>query len=140
MSKMNELATILDELRESGKQMILLGERITTTVHALALSLGETEQPETEPPQEPTPKSTTQKKPRKPQPEQPAPENEPAGTGETIPITKEQMRAMLSGLAGSGHRDEAKALVAKYGNGGSFSDIDPSAYPQLAEEVRKINA
>ncbi len=136
MSKMNELATILDELQESGKQMILLGERITAAVQAMALYLGEPEPPEPVHPQ-PAPKKARKAQSPEPPAEPPAPEPQ---IEQPVPITKEQMRAMLSGLASSGHRDEAKALVAKYGNGGSFSDIDPARYPELAEEVRKINA
>ena len=54
-------------------------------------------------------------------------------------MTKEETRAMLADLAQNGHREEAKALVAKYANGGSFSDIDPERYPELAEEVKKIH-
>ena len=53
-------------------------------------------------------------------------------------MTKEEARAMLADLAQSGYREEAKALVAKYAGGGSFSDIDPQRYPELAEEVKKI--
>ena len=54
-------------------------------------------------------------------------------------MTKEEARAMLADLARNGHREEAKALVAKYAGGGSFSDIDPQRYPELAEEVKKIH-
>lgn len=54
-------------------------------------------------------------------------------------MTKEEARAILANLAQSGHREEAKALVAKYASGGSFSDIDPERYPELAEEVKKIH-
>ena len=50
---------------------------------------------------------------------------------------KEEIRAMLAALADNGHREEAKALVQKYANGGSFSNSDPARYPELAEEVKQ---
>lgn len=61
-----------------------------------------------------------------PEPEAPAPKT----------YTKEEVRAMLADLSQSGHRDEAKALVKKYADGGSLTDIDPARYPDLVQEVR----
>lgn len=40
---------------------------------------------------------------------------------------------MLADLSQSGHRDEAKALVKKYADGGSLTDIDPARYPDLVQ-------
>ena len=66
----------------------------------------------------------------------PAPEPRPE---EPPAYKKEDIRAMLAALAVDGHRDEAKALVAKYADGGSLSGIDPARYPEIAEEVRTIH-
>ena len=52
---------------------------------------------------------------------------------------KEEVRAMLADLSQSGHRDEAKALVKKYADGGSLTDIDPARYPDLVQEVQNCH-
>ena len=46
---------------------------------------------------------------------------------------------MLADLSQSGHRDEAKALVKKYADGGSLTDIDPARYPDLVQEVQNCH-
>jgi len=98
-----------------------------------------------------TPKAPKQTRASKPRPnkttagsEAPAPqpaeplEPESRNKPEEAPqYSKEEIRAMLAALADSGHREEAKALVQKYANGGSFSGIDPARYPELAEEVKQ---
>ncbi len=133
MSKMNELATVLDDLVSAATQLKMCAQDLLTASNLLR-GLFETE--DTEEPKPPKKKPSPRKAPEpepEPQPEPPEPPPQPA-------YTKEQIRGMLSDLAGNGHREEAKALVNQYANGGSFSDIDPARYPELAEEVRKINA
>ena len=139
MSKMNNLAGLLDEqdaaaadqrakvlneLDAAAENLKSAGEHLQAALPALHwLLVGDTpEKPGT----------------REPSPTFPDQENAQQGTrGPTFPaLSKEEVRGMLSGLAGRGFREEAKALVAKYSGGGSFSDIDPARYPELAEEVR----
>ncbi len=122
MSKMNDLIQTLDELTACGETLI----RTATAIHAMFK--GE-------------PQLTPAHDPDMPWAEKPEPEKE--GTPEAsakATYTKEEVRAMLAELAQSGHREEAKALVRKYANGGSLTDIDPASYPELAEEAQKYHA
>ena len=139
MSKMNELAAVLDDLACTATQLRTCAEDLLTVTDRIrglyeAEDAGEAKPPKKRPASRKNPepeKAGTEPEPpaAEPQPEQPEPE-----------YTKEQIRGMLSDLAGNGHREEAKALVGRYANGGSFSDIDPARYPELAEEVKKIYA
>lgn len=139
MSKMNDLATALDDLVAAANQLKICAQDLLTASNRLR------DQYETEEAEGPKP---TKKKPaarKAPEPEQAetAPEQqapEPQAEAPAPEYTKEQIRGMLSDLAGNGHREEAKALVSKYANGGSFSDIDPARYPELAQEVQEIHA
>jgi len=177
MSQMSDLATILDEMTQTGKALIGCGESLikaATTMQTLpvlntateespvtnpgnpntSLSAGLMECPDTcSAKSSPEPAKTTRAPKSKTKttastnPTEHEPEPEEAGQKEPSlpahvppgPLSKEEARAMLADLAQSGHREEAKALVAKYANGGSFSDIDPERYPELAEEVKKIH-
>lgn len=139
MSKMNALAMALGDLITAGNHMQMCAQKLQSASDWLR-SLCEAE--ETEEPKTPKKKATAKKA---TEPEETTPEPEPQATDPTPEqpapeYTKEQIRGMLSDLAGNGHREEAKALVSKYANGGSFSDIDPARYPELAQEVQKINA
>ena len=133
MSKMNELATVLDDLVSAATQLKMCAQDLLTASNLLR---GLFESEDAEEPKPPKKKPSPRKVPE-PEPE---PLPEPPETPPQPAYTKEQIRGMLSDLAGNGHREEAKALVSQYANGGSFSDIDPARYPELAEEVRKINA
>ena len=133
MSKMNELATVLDDLASAATQLKMCAQDLLTASNLLRGLFEAEDAEEPKPPQKkPSPRKA-------PEPE-PEPLPEPPETPPQPAYTKEQIRGMLSDLAGNGHREEAKALVSRYANGGSFSDIDPARYPELAEEVRKINA
>ena len=125
MSKMNDLATLLAELTQTGQQLMEAGRTLMLTASRMQDCL---------PAGEGSPKG---KKPRK-EPESVNSESAPAPETPAEPVyTKEAIRGMLSALAGNGHREEARALVATYSGGGSFSDIDPAKYPELAEEVKQ---
>ena len=136
MSKMNDLSTLLTELSQTGQQLMEAGRTLMLTASRIqdCFPVSEDNEPE------PKPKGRKPRKEPEPISSEPAPEP-PAETEPEAPAapeyTKEEIRGMLSDLAGNGHRDEAKALVAKYANGGSFSDIDPAKYPELAEEVKQ---
>ena len=127
MSKMNELATTLDDLVSAAIQMKMCAQDLITAANALRAYYEPTS---AEAPEAASKKPPTREKPKAHEPEPPAEEPAPA-------YTKEEIRGMLSALAGNGYREEAKALVAKYANGGSLSEIDPARYPELAEEVEQ---
>ena len=170
MSQMSDLATILDEMAQTGKALIGCGESLikaATTMQTLpVLNTATEESPVTNPGNPNTslsaglmecPDTCSAKSSPEPTKTTRAPKSKTKTTANTNPtenepappaskpeanapaMTKEEARAMLADLAQSGHREEAKALVAKYANGGSFSDIDPERYPELAEEVKKIH-
>ena len=122
---MNDLTTLLAELTQTGQQLMEAGRTLMLTASRMQDCL---------PAGEGSPKG---KKPRK-EPESVNSESAPAPETPAEPVyTKEAIRGMLSALAGNGHREEARALVAKYSGGGSFSDIYPAKYPELAEEVKQ---
>ena len=119
MSRMNELTTMLDDLTEVGQRLVACGDELIKSVTRVkdCFTAGEDEPP--------------------------AAEAEAALAQETTAAktyTKEEIRAMLADLSQSGFRDEAKALVRKYADGGSLTDIDPACYPELAEEAQKYHA
>ena len=122
MSRMSELAASLDELTEVGHRLVACGEDLIRAAARVkdCFSAEETQQ-------EPVkPEATTDKK---------EPEAE-----KTKQPSKEEVRARLADMSQAGFRAEAKALVKKYGNGGSFSDIDPASYADLMEEAKKYPA
>ena len=127
MSKMNDLNTLLAELTQTGQQLMEAGRTLMLTASRMqdCLPIGEGSPKGKKPRKEPEPVNS-----------EPAPEPAPETPAEPA-YTKEEIRGMLSALAGNGHREEARALVAKYSAGGSFSDIDPAKYPELAEEVKQ---
>ena len=115
MSKMSELATTLDDLTEVGHRLVACGEdliRVTSRVKdCFTDDSAEVQPQESVEAQEPAPKA----------------------------YTKEEVRAMLASLSQSGFRAEAKALVKKYSNGGSLTDIAPADYPELVKEAEQYH-
>lgn len=61
--------------------------------------------------------------------EKPEPKAEPE-------VTLEQMRSLLGQLSTTGHSDEVKAIVKKYGR--RLSEIDSSHYPDMLKEAGAI--
>ena len=127
MSKTGELITTLDDLITVGQRLVACGEdlvRIATQVKESTSG------------EEKAPKGTGKpgKSAKEPEPE-PAPEA-PAPKA----YTKEEVRALLAELSLAGFREEAKALVRKYSDGGSLTDIDPARYPELVGEAKKYHA
>ena len=120
MSKMSELATTLDDLTEVGHRLVACGEdliRVATRVKDCFTDDSAEVQPQ------------EFARAQEPAPEQPAPKT----------YTKEEVRAMLASLSQSGFRAEAKALVKKYSNGGSLTDINPADYPELVKEAEQYH-
>ncbi len=132
MSRMSELAASLDELTEVGHRLVACGEDLIRAAARVKECFSDDADEEPKPVKAPGRRRTAktpepEQEPEKaPEPEAPAPKT----------YTKEEVRAMLADLSQSGHRDEAKALVKKYADGGSLTDIDPARYPDLVQEVR----
>lgn len=119
MGKMSELSMLLDDLIECGR-------KLTETAQALRDFYTDTG-PETadRPPEQ-----------KKAEPD-PAPEKEEPVKA----YTKEDVRALLAAKAGEENgrfRSEVKALVKKYGNGGSLTNISADDYPALVDELGRI--
>lgn len=130
MSRMNELATALDELTEVGHRLVACGEDLIKAAARVKECFSADEE-EAKPAKTPGRRRAA----KTPEPEQePEPAAEPEKPAPKT-YTKEEVRAMLADLSQSGHRDEAKALVKKYADGGSLTDIDPARYPDLVQEV-----
>ena len=139
MSKMSELATTLDDLTEVGRQLVACGESLIKAAANVTACFSGDEAEEPDPV-----KATGRRRATKTQDADPElavePVAEPAPEAPTPKTySKEEVRAMLADLSQSGHRNEAKALVRKYADGGSLTDINPARYPELVEEVQKYH-
>lgn len=121
MSRMSELAQTLDDLTEVGQRLMACGEDMIRAAARVkdCFSDGSAEAQPQDPVKEPESEAKA-----------PAPKT----------YTKEEVRALLANLSQSGFRSEAKALVRKYSDGRSLTDINPARYPELMEEARKYNA
>ena len=118
MSKMSELATALDEMTEVGRTLITCGENLLKAAAHVRDCFTED----------------------MPAAEEPATVTEPvAETPAPKAYTKEEVRAILADLSQNGFRNEAKALVRKYSDGGSLTDIDPTKYPDLVAEAEALH-
>ena len=121
MSKMSELSQVLDEL-------ISCGEKMIQTANAIKECFTEEAEPAT-PAAEPEKKAKPAKKEAK-APESAAPA-----------YSKEDVRALLASKAneaGGQFKAQVKAIVKKYGNGGSLTDIPAESYPALVKEVEGL--
>jgi len=110
MSKMSELSMLIDNL-------ISCGETLTETAKALRAYYSDTGEE----------KPAVQEKPKK---------EEPAPT-----YSKEAVRGILAKKANEAngqYKAEVKAIVKKYGNGGSLTDVDAKDYAALVAEVEGI--
>lgn len=119
MSKMNELSLLLDSLIDCGR-------KLTETAQGLKDFYSS---PDDEPAEKPAPK------PKKKSPE-PAREEKPEKT-----YSKEEVCAILSAKANEEDgrfKADVKAIVKKYGNGGSLTNVDAKDYAALVEEIGKI--
>ncbi len=120
MSKMSELSQVLDEL-------ISCGEKMIQTANAIKECFSEEAEP-VAPAEEP-------KKAKPVKEEAKAPEvTEPT-------YSKEDVRALLAAKAseaGGQFKAQVKAIVKKYGNGGSLTDIPADSYPALVKEVEGL--
>ena len=130
MSKMSELSMMLDDL-------IACGTKLAETAMALKefYSSDTAEQPV------PDRKPSSTKKASKKQ-------ESPAKTPDPVPqpepekeFSKEDVRKILAAKANEAegiYKAQVKALVQKYGKGGSLTDVKPEDYAALAEEAEGI--
>ena len=111
MSKMSELSQVLDDLISCGEQLI-------QTANAIKECFTE-------------PAEST---------EEPKKENKVPET-EVRSYSKEEVRALLAAKAkeaGGQFKTQVKAIVKKYGNGGSLTDVPTESYPALVSEVEEL--
>jgi len=116
---MNELSMLLDGLIDCGR-------KLTETAQGLKDFYSSPDDGTAE---------KTAPKPKKKPPE-PAKEEELEKT-----YSKEEVRAILSAKANEEDgrfKAEVKAIVKKYGNGGSLTNVDAKDYAALVEEIGKI--
>ena len=117
MSKMSELSQVLDELISCGEKLIKLAKAIRECF---------------------TPDAAIEE-PR------PVVEAKPAAKAE-IPVppsySKEDIRGMLAAKASEEngrYKSDVKAIVKKYGNGGTLTDIPAESYPELVKELEGLS-
>ena len=116
MIKMSELSQVLDDL-------ISCGEKMIQTANAIRECFSEEEAPAAE-----TKKKPVKKTEKAPEPEKPS-------------YSKEDVRALLASKAneaGGQYKAQVKAIVKKYANGGSLTDVPAESYPALVEEVEGL--
>lgn len=117
MSKMSELSLMIDNL-------ITCGETLAETGRALKefYSAPDEDKPAASPPEK--------KKKAAPAPAEPAKQ-----------YSKEDVRGILArkaNEAGGQYKVQVKALVRKYGNGGSLTNVPAESYPDLVKEVEGL--
>ena len=118
MSKMSELSQVLDDL-------VACGEKMIQTANALRECFTSDDAPAAKP----------EKK------EKPAKKEAKAPEPEAKSYSKEDVRALLAAKAneaGGQYKAQVKAIVKKYGNGGSLTDIPAESYPDLVKEVEGL--
>lgn len=121
MSKMSELSQVLDDLISCGEKMI----QTASAIKECFTEESEPTAPGTEPKKEAKPIKEDTKVPETAEPT----------------YSKEDVRALLSAKAseaGGQFKAQVKAIVKKYGNGGSLTDIPAESYPALVKEVEGL--
>lgn len=115
MGKMSELSMTLDALIDTGQKLTECGEELIKTANEIRAAFSETETA-------------------------PAPQQSVSIEPEKVPektYIKEEVRKLLAEKSVAGFREQAKALVKKYG-GGSLTDVDPAKYPDLVKEAEAL--
>lgn len=121
MSKMSELSQVLDDLISCGEKMI----QTASAIKECFTEESEPTAPGTEPKKEAKPIKEDTKVPETAEPT----------------YSKEDVRALLAAKAsesGGLFKTQVKAIVKKYGNGGSLTDIPADSYPALVKEVEGL--
>ena len=116
MSKMSELSQVLDDL-------ISCGEKMIQTANAIKECFTADDAPAAEPEKKAKPAKKEAKAP------------------EAKTYSKEDVRALLASKAneaGGQFKAQVKAIVKKYAEGGSLTDIPAESYPALVKEVEGL--
>jgi hypothetical protein len=116
MSKMSELSQVLDDLIACGEKMIQTANAIKECFSGEA---------ETEPAKK----------------EKPAKKEAKAPEPETPSYSKEDVRAILAAKAneaGGQFKAQVKAIVKKYADGGSLTNVPAESYSDLVKEVEGL--
>lgn len=141
MSKMNELSTLLEELIACGNTLAKTAERLKEFYSGTEDTVPKAKR-----------KTAAGPKPGVDSAEstrdtgEAAPYADTAATEPEAPpakkYRKEEVRALLAAKAAEAngrYKAEVKALVKKYGNGGSLTDVPAESYPALVEELEGMN-
>lgn len=129
MSKINELSMLLDELISCGNTLIKTAQALKDFY-----SSTEEEKPTPDAPEKPKKQETPKVDP------EPAAQNVPAETP-AKEYSKEEVRALLASKAneaGGKYKAEVRAIVRKYGNGGTLTDVSPADYASLVTEMEAV--
>lgn len=124
MSKMSELSMMIDSLIACGETLAETG-RVLKEFYSQAAELA--------PAVNTAPKANEKKKAEETTPESPA--------KAARQYSKEDVRGVLAKKAnesGGRFKTQVKALVRKYGNGGSLTDVPAESYPALVEEAEGL--
>lgn len=124
MSKMNELSVLLDEIINTGSSLL----KILTAVRELVASLEDKDLKVIDVPEQKAieaPKLAAKAKVKK---------EEPTYTLEAV----REVLSRKSNIDSGQHRAEVKALVKKYGNGGTLKDVPTDQYAALIAEAEVI--
>lgn len=137
MRKMKELSMILDDAIDVGTEIVnaakalsVAGDKLISIASAIRDIFSEGEEPAppkkaaVQPKKEAVPKKDTESDPPK---------------DETTEKTysKEEVRKFLAGVSNSGHRDDVKALLVKYG-AGNLTQLDPAHYADIMADAEAI--
>ena len=129
MSRMSELSMMLDDL-------IACGTKLAETAMALKEFYSFDEQEQPAPGKKTSGRKSSKQQEAPAKTPDPAPQPEPAKE-----YSKEDVRKILAAKANEAegiYKAQVKALVQKYGNGGSLTDVKPEDYAALAEEAEGI--
>ena len=124
MSKMSELSVLLDEIINTGSSLL----KALTAVRELVASLEDKDLKVIDVPEQKAieaPKPAVKAKAKK---------EEPTYTLEAV----REVLSRKSNIDGGQHRTEVKALVKKYGNGGTLKDVPAEQYAALIAEAEVI--
>lgn len=129
MSRMSELSMTLDDL-------IACGTKLAETAMALKEFYSPDEQEQPAPSKKTSGRKSSKQQEAPAQTPDPAPQPEPAKE-----YSKEDVRKILAAKANEAegiYKAQVKALVQKYGNGGSLTNVKPEDYAALAAEAEVI--
>lgn len=145
MSKMNELSVLLEELIACGNTLAKTAERMKKFYSGTEDAVPKTKRKTTANPEPDGNSAESTPYTGEVVPNADTAENTAATEPETPPAKeykKEEVRALLAAKAAEAngrYKADVKAMVKKYGNGGSLTDVPAENYPALVEELEGMN-